>query len=267
MLHEAEYRATHVAGDGGAHRPAHMHPAAQPNGERAPASRNRASTERVVVVSSSEWLLRTTEGLLASERTTVEQHRSLSALREVTRPDLVVLDRQILADPCRDIRRTRLRWMGTAIMVLHAQSTADVIVLIDAGADDATTCGDHTHVSRLHALARRQRTAKSGATREVGDLQYDLPARKLWCAGASVSLTTIEHALMRCLFETMPLAATTTLLTNCGWGASDGKDRGVALRVYIGHLREKIRASRGARIESVHGVGYRLIHDTDDRTL
>lgn len=222
---------------------------------------------RVIVVSASEDIFRTTRELLADEHTTVEQRELLAALREATAPDLVLLDGRILSDACRDIRRLRLRWMKTAIMVSHALGISDVIALMDAGADDVTTCGDFTFVSRLHALARRQRVARSGVRREIGDLRYDHDDRTLLCIGMVVSLTAIEHALVGCLFESAPRAASTKSLQRSAWGAFDKRDRGVALRVYIGYLRRKIHASRRARIESVHGIGYRVTCQNADRAI
>lgn len=217
-----------------------------------------ASILRVIVLSASAWVGRTTERLLANDRTIVEQRRSLSALNEIERPDVALLDRQLLSSPCGDLRRIRQRWRQAAIIVLHARSTADLIMLIDGGADDATMCGDPTYACRVHALARRQRVLSSGTVRGVGDIRYDHIARTLSCAGTPVGLTAIEHALLGCLVEAAPRIASAKSLRQRAWGGLDGRDREVALRVYIGHLRGKLRLSAGVSIESVRGVGYRL---------
>jgi DNA-binding response OmpR family regulator len=226
--------------------------------KRQPGKRTESVKVHIDVVSQSLALRTSICELLADDRTAVQQHGTISSLHGTIRPDLIVLDRAILGSPFADIRRVRRTSVTTEIVVLRAHDAADVIRLLDAGADDATTVADATYASRLHAHARRARTRSIHDKTEFADLRLDRDTNSVWCARQVVELTPIEAALLRCLFAKAPAAVSNKTLAEWVWGLSDMQDRRAVIRVYIGYLREKLQRSQYATIRSVHGVGYQL---------
>jgi DNA-binding response OmpR family regulator len=154
------------------------------------------------------------------------------------------------------MRRIRKRWPTVIIVVVNAAGEADVARLLDAGADDAVAASSPVLPSRLHALTRRARTLNAGARIAVGDILFDRESRRVWCAGREVELTRTEEAFLDCLFWHSPRTVGVTTLTDFVWGADVTPDKRSMVRVYIGYLRAKLKASRRVVIRTVRGVGY-----------
>jgi two-component system, OmpR family, response regulator MprA len=220
----------------------------------------RAATAQVYidVVSQSPTLRASISELLADDRTAVQQHTTISSLQGPYHADLIVLDRPILGSLFSDLRRLRRASVTTEIVVLRAHDAVDVIRLLDAGADDATTVGDATYTSRLHAHARRARTRSVGEKTEFADLRFDRETNSVWCGRQVIALTPVEAAVLRCLFAKAPGVVSNRTLAEWVWGLSDTQDRRAVIRVYIGYLRDKLQRSQYTAIRSVHGVGYQL---------
>jgi DNA-binding response OmpR family regulator len=233
------------------------------HGDGAVAKRQRGEQAESIqvhidVVSQSAGLRASVSDLLTDDRTAVEQHATINSLQGTIRPDLIVLDRAMLGSLFADLRRVRRTSVTAEIVVLRAHDDADVVRLLDAGADDATTVTDTTYVSRLHAHARRARTRSIHDKTEFADLRLDRDTNNVWCARQVVALTPVEAALLRCLFAKAPAAVSNRTLSEWVWGLSDVQDRRAVIRVYVGYLRDKLQRSQYAVIRSVHGVGYQL---------
>jgi DNA-binding response OmpR family regulator len=78
-------------------------------------------------------------------------------------------------------------------------------------------------------------------------------------AGAPVSLTPREFALLEALARRSPDVVTKADLLDDVWGADRDVDPN-AVEVYIGYLRRKVDAPFGrTAIQTVRGLGYRLV--------
>jgi two-component system response regulator MprA len=108
------------------------------------------------------------------------------------------------------------------------------------------------------AHTRRVRTQNAGTRIAVGDLVFDREARRVWCAGVEVELSRTEEAVFDCLFWHFPNAVDLNAMTHFVWGEELTGDRRHLLRVYIGYLRQKLKASRNVAVLNVRGVGYAL---------
>jgi DNA-binding response OmpR family regulator len=211
---------------------------------------------RVLVITRSELTSLHVTTLLADDTTSVVRCDDLSCLQTEERPDVLVLDRDLLAEADGTMRRIRRRWPTVIVVVMNATGEADVGRLLDAGADDAVGASSPLLASRLHALTRRARTLNAGARIAVGDILFDRESRRVWCAGREVELTRTEEAFLDCLFWHTPRAVGVTTLTDFVWGAEVTPDRRSMVRVYMGYLRTKLKASRHVVIRTVRGVGY-----------
>ena len=179
-------------------------------------------------------------------------------------PDLLVLD---LGLPDRDgiefIRDVR-GWSALPILVLSARSLeTEKVAALDAGADDYLTkpFGVSELLARVRALLRR-RTAWNEQEQPLirfGDFEIDCIGRVVRRAGESVHLTQIEYRLLLCLATHPGRVMTHRQLLSQVWGA-EAVESHQYLRVYVGHLRQKIESdpTQPRHILTETGVGYRF---------
>src|SRR5215831_15745288 len=116
--------------------------------------------------------------------------------------DVVILDVLLPGGSGFDLcRAMRARGVGTPVLMLTARDSVDDRVEgLNAGADDYLTkpFAFRELVARIHALARRPRTAVPEVIAVV-DLEVDVRARRVRRAGKSIELTAKEYALLEFL--------------------------------------------------------------------
>jgi len=187
-----------------------------------------------------------------------------SALRAAA-CDLVLLD---LGLPDRDGMRVceELRERGdtTPIVMLTARSEeAHRVAGLRGGADDylVKPFGFAELEARIQAVLRR-----SGPRRpqryEVGELVVDLAGQVAYARGEPVSLSRKEYELLAALATQPPgvVHRRERLLLDVWHTTEQGSSR--TLDVHIAALRGKLAGVVG--IETVRGVGYRLVADGDE---
>ena len=186
----------------------------------------------------------------------VEQHRR-------HRPDLVILDLMLPGmdgfEVCRAIRRDA----DTPVIMLTARTDdVDAIVGLELGADDYVTkpFNPRALVARVKAILRRtDGTVRLGRPIEVGTLRIDPRRREVVVAGRTVELRGREFDLLAALARDPGVVLSREALLEDVWGTDfPGETRTVD--VHVSELRKKLGAD-GPTIESVRGVGYRLVAD------
>ena len=127
---------------------------------------------------------------------------------------------------------------------------------LDCGADDYLTKPFSYVVllARLRALLRRG-AAPRPAVLNVGGLSLDPARRRVTLEGADVALTTREYGLLQYLMRRAGDVVSKTELLDHVWDANE-ETAPNAVEVYVGYLRRKLGR---ARLETVRGVGYRLV--------
>ena len=181
------------------------------------------------------------------------------------KPDLVILD---LGLPDRDgvefIREMR-SWSTKPIIVLSARTEEEQKVeALDEGADDylAKPFGVAEMLARVRAgLRRAVRSPDSEvATVTFGDVTVDVVNRTVNRAGAPVHLTVVEFRLLAALLAHPGKIVTHRQLLREVWGPAY-VEHGHYLRVYMGHLRQKLEAlpTRPRHLVTETGVGYRFV--------
>jgi len=145
------------------------------------------------------------------------------------------------------------------IMATAKGTEFDKVIGLDTGADDFLTkpFGMMEMIARVNAVLRRAGiNEEEEAIIEIGELNLNIPARKVLVAGEEVVLTLKEFELLKLFMENPEQVFTReTLLSNI-WGIDYvGETRTVD--VHIGTLRTKLKEC-GRYIETVRGVGYKL---------
>jgi DNA-binding response OmpR family regulator len=179
--------------------------------------------------------------------------------------DIVLLDVALGDGPdgydvCRELRQRNN--VVPIIMLTALDSEADVVLGLEAGADDYITkpFGPAELRSRMRALLRRAGTRALGDdVLTVGPLQLNVRQREIRVEGRAVELTFSEFELMRALMREPGRVFDRQELMEAIWGESAYRDpRGID--VHVRHLREKLeqRPDQPRLIVTVRGIGYRL---------
>ncbi|BDT73395.1 KDP operon transcriptional regulatory protein KdpE [Comamonadaceae bacterium OS-4] len=205
------------------------------------------------------------EGWQVFEAATAQHGLRDAATRK---PDLVVLDLGLPDGDGLDVIRDVRSWSAVPIVVLSARvEEDDKIAALDAGADDYLTkpFGVGELLARVRANLRRPRNAGSDGQADeslfrFGEVEVDRQARLVRRAGAEVHLTPIEYRLLLVLVTNAGRVLTHRQLLREVWGPSHA-EQGHYLRVYMGHLRQKLEAdpSQPQHLLTETAVGYRLM--------
>ena len=189
------------------------------------------------------------------------------ALEAATRlkPALIVLDVMLpKLDGFEVCRTLRARDNPVPIIMLTARDEdIDKIIGLELGADDYLTkpFNPRELVARIKAILRRAErpaSADTTAPTHFADLTIDSVRREVLCNQHIVELRTQEFDLLLTLAGQPGRVFTREQLLEKAWGFEYyGQTRTVD--VHIAQLRRKLAAST-AKIETVTGVGYKLVN-------
>jgi two-component system OmpR family response regulator len=174
---------------------------------------------------------------------------------------VVVLDWRM---PGRDglevVRAMRDRGDRTPVLMLTARdATDDRVEGLHAGADDylVKPFSFAELTARLTALQRRPALTVDPVL-TAGDLTFDPATREVAVAGVTVPLTTIETGLLELLLRRSPAVVTRRTIAVQVWDDEADAVGSNTIDVHVGRLRAKVAGST-ARIDTVRGVGYRIV--------
>ena len=159
---------------------------------------------------------------------------------------------------CRKIRDVS----GVPIIVLSAlRNESDIVAGLDAGANDYVTKPFSVPelVARLRSHIRTS-ICRNGVRRievQVGDLVFDVDARRVCRAGRNLRLSPVEFRLLACLAENMGSVVPHDVLASAAW-ERDGARLAPHLKIYARRLRQKIEVdpANPRVIQSRHGAGH-----------
>lgn len=225
------------------------------------------STIHVLMVEDDERIRSSVKMALESEGFTVaESETGESALDTFVAapPHVVLIDIMLPGiDGFEVCRRIRANSDVPIIMVTARSRTEDVIVGLEAGADDYMTKPFDTAelCARIRALLRRaapQVGAKT-ANHVVGELEIRPDEGRVLRGGTEIRLTKTEFKLLCELAASRDKVFSRELLLDRVWGYGYFGD-GRLVDVHIRRLRTKIEPDPAAPryVVTVRGLGYRL---------
>jgi len=192
----------------------------------------------------------------------------LEALKKAkaVRPDLIILDIMMPEmdglDVCRELRKTS----NVPIIMLTARGEdIDRIVGLEIGADDYVTkpFNPRELVARVKAVLRRTaQDAPSQAVLEAGGLHLDTASREVTLDGAEITLRAKEFDLLTAFMRYAGIVLDRERLLQLVWGADYYGDTRT-IDVHVAWLREKLADAQNVKIQTVWGVGYKLVVDPD----
>jgi DNA-binding response OmpR family regulator len=177
-------------------------------------------------------------------------------------PALVVLDIMLPeVDGFEVCKQIRVNSDVPIIMLTARDDDIDKIVGLELGADDYLTkpFNPRELVARVKAILRRsERSPRKQETIHLGDIQIDPASREVTVAGESVELRMKEFDLLLTMAQNRGIVLSREQLLNLVWGYDFyGQTRTVD--VHVAHLRKRLATSQQVRIDTVTGVGYKLV--------
>ncbi|MEX0657925.1 MAG: response regulator transcription factor [Egibacteraceae bacterium] len=161
-------------------------------------------------------------------------------------------------------RRLRAVAPGVPVLMLTARGTeADVVVGLDAGADDYVTKPFRLAelLARLRALLRRADGPERAdeALLAAQDVRVDPAARRAWCGDEELALTPKEFDLLALLVAQAGTAVTRERIMAQVW-QTDWYGSTKTLDMHVSWLRRKLGdpAGRPRYLSTVRGTGFRF---------
>jgi len=177
------------------------------------------------------------------------------------RPDLIILDLGLPDISGFEVLKQLREWFERPVIILSVRDDeASIVAALDQGANDYLT-----KPFSLGELLARMRVALRHAAGnaepifKLNDLEVDIASHRVTLKGAEIKLTSTEFSLLKYLVQNAGKVITHTQILKAIWGPNSTEHIHY-IRVYIGHLRQKIEAdpAQPKFIITEPGVGYRF---------
>ncbi|MHB1577400.1 MAG: response regulator transcription factor [Candidatus Dormibacteria bacterium] len=188
--------------------------------------------------------------------------RAALTLVDRFRPDVVILDIMMPRLDGFQLTKELAGERARSLIILSARDeTKDRIAGLELGADDylVKPFDFGELLARVRSVLRRRQPEQAVLLR-AGPLELDRAERRVRHRGETVELSPREFDLLCYLAEHRGQVLERDRILNAVWGVSFyGDDNN--LEVYVRYLRRKLGDSDRRLIQTVRGVGYRLVVD------
>jgi len=181
-------------------------------------------------------------------------------------PDLILLD-LMLPDMsghqvCKQLRSEQRTKKVPIIMLTARGEEEDRVSGFEHGADDYVTKPYSVRelTGRIQAVLRRCQSAQTEelVSLRAGILRLEVDAHRVWVDGVEIEPTAIEYRLLKTFLERQGRVQSRDQLIDEVWGMGTA----ITYRtvdVHIKRLRSKLGPVASVYIDTVWGVGYRLV--------
>ncbi|HEX8726094.1 MAG TPA: winged helix-turn-helix domain-containing protein [Gemmatimonadaceae bacterium] len=180
-------------------------------------------------------------------------------------PNAVLLDAPppVTAEYIEVLHRLRDRWEHAPQIVIAPGASPSVLTsLLAVGVDDFVATDESTAevIIRLRRQLRRVLPLATPMTMGPDGMQLDAARRTVSANGRSVTLTTTEFNVFRCLTDSGGTTLTREQILRCVWGdTADGPATPGIVGVYVLYLRRKlVKVGLAHALRTVKGEGYRF---------
>ena len=221
---------------------------------------------RILVVDDEAAILRFLKPALAANDYQVATAGTVAeAVKHIAAnvPDAVVLDLGLPDGDGKEVIRNVRQWSDVPIIVLSARDReSEKIEALDLGADDFINkpFGVGELMARLRtAMRHRMQRHAEIPVLKLGELEIDNVRHRVTRAGKEIKLTPKEFELLSLLARHAGAVITHKQVLAAVWGPAHTEDTQY-LRVYVGHLRQKIEDNPDDPriIVTEPGIGYRI---------
>ncbi|HXN44153.1 MAG TPA: response regulator [Xanthobacteraceae bacterium] len=221
---------------------------------------------RILVVDDEAAILRFLKPALAANDYQVATAGTVAeAVKHIAAnvPDAVVLDLGLPDGDGKEVIRNVRQWSDVPIIVLSARDReSEKIEALDLGADDFINkpFGVGELMARLRtAMRHRMQRHAEIPVLKLGELEIDNVRHRVTRAGQEIKLTPKEFELLSLLARHAGAVITHKQVLAAVWGPAHTEDTQY-LRVYVGHLRQKIEDNPDDPkiIITEPGIGYRI---------
>ena len=221
---------------------------------------------RILVVDDEAAILRFLKPALAANDYQVATAGTVAeAVKHIAAnvPDAVVLDLGLPDGDGKEVIRNVRQWSDVPIIVLSARDReSEKIEALDLGADDFINkpFGVGELMARLRtAMRHRMQRHAEIPVLKLGEIEIDNIRHRVTRAGNEIKLTPKEFELLSLLARHAGAVITHKQVLAAVWGPAHTEDTQY-LRVYVGHLRQKIEDNPDDPhiIVTEPGIGYRI---------
>ena len=154
-------------------------------------------------------------------------------------------------------RQLRLQKQTPIIMLTARDEVMDKVNGLQVGADDylAKPFAMEELLARINALLRRVSNQNKSLKYKYGEIEIDVINHHVKFKDETITLTTTEFDLLSLLVKNGGNIVTKNDILNKVWGYEKNVSTNV-VEVYIRYLRNKLV---GINIETIRGIGYRLV--------
>ena len=224
-------------------------------------------TAHVLIVEDEKQIRRFVRAAVEEEGCQVTEAQTIAqGLIEAgqSKPDLIILDLGLPDGDGLSLIRDLRSWSDAPVLILSARmQESEKIAALDAGADDYLSKPFNVGELRARVRAMLRRRARTGEQAsplvEFGAISVDLSRRLVTRNSQPVHLTPLEYQLLSALLSQPGKVLTQRSLLQNIWGPTY-IDSSHYLRVYVGHLRQKLEddPAQPKHFLTETGVGYRF---------
>jgi two-component system, OmpR family, KDP operon response regulator KdpE len=177
-------------------------------------------------------------------------------------PNMVLLDLGLPDMDGQEVLKSIRKISSIPLIILSVRNDEQSIIqALDSGADDYLAKPFHTGelFARIRLVLRKSMPTDPVPVFESGELRIDFTARLVTVGEKEIKLTATEYDLLSAFVRHAGKILTHRQLLKEVWGGQS-VEQNQYLRVYVGHLRQKIELDpqKPTRILTEPGIGYRF---------